>query len=256
MVLFDTWLRQWTATPCSSSLSTHSRMIALASTTFSRGTHQPDRLSILWKGQKRLDSTWSTALSESKTTPRLVKADPPDLQTTRTTKRSSLPFTSRKEHIQRTGEARPRELWQIQKRALKEKFAGDIWAPRKKLSPDALEGIRDLHVQDPEKYSTAALADHFKVSPEAIRRILKSKWTPNEAEREDRHRRWEKRGEAIWSQMAELGVKPPKKWRERGITDPRHMPIKEQSSFIPLTAQTSSSSSRSQAHLPISSRIL
>ena len=110
-----------------------------------------------------------------------------------------------------------REPWQVQKSALTEKFKGQGWKPRKRLSPDALEGIRALHAQYPETYTTPVLADQFKISPEAIRRILKSKWRPNEEEEEDRRKRWDNRGEGIWSQMVELGIKPPKKWREMGV---------------------------------------
>ncbi|MCJ1244067.1 Required for respiratory growth protein 9 mitochondrial [Trapelia coarctata] len=111
----------------------------------------------------------------------------------------------------------PREPWQIQKAALEQKFGSTGWEPRKRLSPDALDGIRAIHAQYPETYTTEALAERFKVSPEAIRRILKSKWRPNEEEDVSRRQRWQKRGEAIWGQMVELGVKPPKKWREMGV---------------------------------------
>lgn len=107
-----------------------------------------------------------------------------------------------------------REPWQIQKDALKEKFSTEGWAPRKRLSPDALEGIRALHAQFPEKYTTPVLADQFEVSVESIRRILKSKWRPNDEETASRRARWDKRGERIWSKMVALGAKPPKKWRE------------------------------------------
>ncbi|KAI4199174.1 MAG: hypothetical protein LQ350_004804 [Teloschistes chrysophthalmus] len=107
-----------------------------------------------------------------------------------------------------------REDWQIQKDVLSTKFGTTGWSPRKRLSPDALEGIRALHAQFPEKYSTPVLADQFEVSPEAIRRILKSKWRPNEEEVADRRQRWDNRGERIWTQMVALGVKPPKKWRD------------------------------------------
>ena len=112
---------------------------------------------------------------------------------------------------------RERETWQIQKQALSEKFGRSGWTPRKRLSPDALEGIRALHAQYPEKYTTPELAQQFAVSPEAIRRILKSKWKPNEEQEIDRRRRWDKRGEAIWTQMVEIGIKPPKKWRQMGV---------------------------------------
>ena len=110
-----------------------------------------------------------------------------------------------------------REPWQTQKKALAEKFGPTSWLPRKRLSPDTLEGIRALHTQYPDRFTTPILADQFKVSPEAIRRILKSKWRPNDEEEERRRRRWEKRGENIWSQMAEMGIKPPKKWRILGV---------------------------------------
>ena len=110
-----------------------------------------------------------------------------------------------------------REQWQIQKEALAEKFGSSHWAPRKRLSPDALEGIRSLHAQYPEKYTTPELARQFAVSPESIRRILKSKWKPSEDEEADRRKRWEKRGQVIWTKMADIGFKPPKKWREVGI---------------------------------------
>ncbi|KAI0096576.1 hypothetical protein F4814DRAFT_453828 [Daldinia grandis] len=106
--------------------------------------------------------------------------------------------------------------WQIQKQVLKEKFP-EGWQPRKRLSPDALEGIRALHGQFPEDYTTEVLADKFMVSPEAIRRILRTKWTPTPEEEIDRQHRWFNRGKNIWSQMAALGKKPPRRWRREGI---------------------------------------
>jgi len=110
-----------------------------------------------------------------------------------------------------------RETWQIDKAALKAKFGDEAWSPRKRLSPDALEGIRALHSQHPEQFTTPVLADQFKVSPEAIRRILKSKWRANADEEESRRLRWDKRGEKIWASLVEKGVHAPKKWREMGI---------------------------------------
>ncbi|KAL1629820.1 Required for respiratory growth protein 9 mitochondrial [Neofusicoccum ribis] len=113
--------------------------------------------------------------------------------------------------------SKDRTPWVVQKEALKEKFSGEHWNPRKKLSPDAMEGIRSLHRSDPRMYSTPVLANEFKISPDAVRRILKSKWQPSEEEQEDRMRRWEKRGEKIWKVQVEKGVKPPKKWRVKGV---------------------------------------
>jgi hypothetical protein len=106
--------------------------------------------------------------------------------------------------------------WQVQKAALKEKFK-EGWNPRKKLSPDALAGIRAIHAQFPEQYTTSVLAEKFEVSPEAIRRILKSHWTPKEEEALDRQRRWFVRGQKVWGRYAELGLKPPARWRKLGI---------------------------------------
>ncbi|KAL2257299.1 hypothetical protein VTK26DRAFT_370 [Humicola hyalothermophila] len=111
---------------------------------------------------------------------------------------------------------RKKEPWMIQKEALKKKFP-EGWNPRKKLSPDALVGIKALHKQFPEEYTTEVLAEKFEVSPEAIRRILKSKWTPTPEEEFERQERWFKRGKKVWSHWAELGKKPPRKWRAEGI---------------------------------------
>lgn len=115
-----------------------------------------------------------------------------------------------------------RPTWAIQKEALKKKFP-EGWKPLKRLSPDALAGIRALNAQFPDTYTTSALADRFQVPAEAIRRILKSKWQPSVNEEEDRQQRWFRRGMSVWNKKAELGMKPPKKWRREGIVrDPSY----------------------------------
>ena len=124
----------------------------------------------------------------------------------------SSPKTFNRDRLKRP--VSKRETWQVQKDAISSKFGSAGWTPRKRLSPDALEGIRALHAQFPDKFSTPVLANQFEVSVEAIRRILKSKWRPNDEEATNRRQRWDKRGERIWGQMVALGVKPPKKWRE------------------------------------------
>jgi hypothetical protein len=112
------------------------------------------------------------------------------------------------------------EPWQVQKEALEKKFGDEGWNPRKKLSPDAMDGIRALHEQDPERWSTPVLAEHFKVSPEAIRRILKSKWKPkDEEEVQKRKERWARRHDRIWDHQAELGLRP-KREKDRDVEDP------------------------------------
>ncbi|KAM0325319.1 hypothetical protein ACHAQA_007304 [Verticillium albo-atrum] len=115
-----------------------------------------------------------------------------------------------------------RENWQLQKDALKKKFP-EGWKPMKRLSPDAVAGIRALHAQFPEEYTTAKLVEKFEVSPEAVRRILKSKWTPSPEEEEERQTRWFRRGKDVWARYAELGMKPPQKWRAEGVArDPSY----------------------------------
>ncbi|KIK68608.1 hypothetical protein GYMLUDRAFT_36071 [Collybiopsis luxurians FD-317 M1] len=39
-----------------------------------------------------------------------------------------------------------------------------------------MEGLRQLYHFDKTRFSTPVLAEKFKISPEAVRRILKSKW--------------------------------------------------------------------------------
>lgn len=115
-----------------------------------------------------------------------------------------------------------RENWQLQKDALKKKFP-EGWRPMKRLSPDAVAGIRALHAQFPEEYTTARLVEKFEISPEAVRRILKSKWQPSPQEEEERQTRWFRRGKDVWARYAELGMKPPQKWRAEGVTrDPTY----------------------------------
>ena len=129
------------------------------------------------------------------------------------------------EHVQQKAAQPKKEEWQLQKDALREKLNGETWNPRKRLSPDALDGIRAMHAQYPSHFTSLVLAQHFKVSPEAIRRILKSKWRPNTAEEEDRKARWDRRGERIWGDLVEKGVHAPKKWRDMGIgRGPRKRP--------------------------------
>lgn len=109
-----------------------------------------------------------------------------------------------------------RPEWLKQKQALKKKFP-EGWRPPKRLSPDALDGIRVLHQQFPGMYTTAALAEKFEVSPEAIRRILRAKWEPTAEEEERRQKRWFNRGVSVWQRYAELGKQPPRRWREAGV---------------------------------------
>ena len=141
-------------------------------------------------------------------------------------KRARRPSTDAKNEMHQTTpmskspDVRPkkREEWQKQKTALKDKFA-EGWNPRKKLSPDTMEGIRQLNEQYPDRYTTPILANEFEVSPEVIRRVLKSKWRPSETGMEERRERWARRHDRIWDAKAEMGLRPPRR-KDRDVEDP------------------------------------
>ncbi|ODV97460.1 hypothetical protein PACTADRAFT_49181 [Pachysolen tannophilus NRRL Y-2460] len=84
--------------------------------------------------------------------------------------------------------------WKRQKFALKEKFGSERWNPQKKLSREAQNMIRSLNKNYPN-LKVEYFAEKFQMSPEAIRRILKSKWQPTEIEENSILMRWQKRGE-------------------------------------------------------------
>ncbi|KZT60901.1 hypothetical protein CALCODRAFT_421495, partial [Calocera cornea HHB12733] len=54
------------------------------------------------------------------------------------------------------------------------------WAPRTKMSREAMAALRLFHREDPAQFSVPMLADKFTISPEAVRRILRSRWEPGE----------------------------------------------------------------------------
>lgn len=107
--------------------------------------------------------------------------------------------------------------WRVHKEAIKRKLDGAAWSPSKKISPEAMEGVRALNASYPDQFTTPVLAQHFQISPDAVRRILKSKWRASGELEEERMERWERRGERIWKALVEKGVHAPKKWREKGI---------------------------------------
>lgn len=96
----------------------------------------------------------------------------------------------------------PQEILDHRKK-MKEKFP-DGWAPTRKLSREAMEGLRTMHAHNPELFTTSMLATRFKISPEAVRRILKSKWVPSrEREAEMMARDREQRKQWIQSRIDE-----------------------------------------------------
>ncbi|RAO66786.1 uncharacterized protein BHQ10_002798 [Talaromyces amestolkiae] len=143
-------------------------------------------------------------------------------------KKGTKKISTKKAELETLGFAKKvkRPHWQTQKEALEKKFE-EGWHPRKKLPPDSLDTIRHLHATKPDVWTTPVLADQFKISPEAIRRILKSKWQPTEEERERREARWEERYKKIYSHMAELGLRKKKgEWVARA-SDARALGLEE-----------------------------
>jgi hypothetical protein len=57
------------------------------------------------------------------------------------------------------------------------------WSPQRKVSREAMDAMRMMHRQYPEVFTTPTLAEKFCISPEAVRRILKSRWEPGRERR-------------------------------------------------------------------------
>lgn len=100
--------------------------------------------------------------------------------------------------------------WKKQKVALKIKFNGEAWSPKKKLDRESMKSIRFIKANSPH-ITTKQLGEYFKVSPEAIRRILKSSWEPKTPEEEEEvAERWLRRGERIREMISKPSRGPPK----------------------------------------------
>ncbi len=107
--------------------------------------------------------------------------------------------------------------WAQHRVSMKTKFP-EGWAPPHKLSRAAMDGLRALHAHDPDTFSTPVLADKFRISPEAVRRILRGKWQPTQEqrahllEREKRYRQDRIRSKRATERMGEA----KNKWRKTG----------------------------------------
>ncbi|AJT05674.1 Rrg9p [Saccharomyces cerevisiae YJM1419] len=86
--------------------------------------------------------------------------------------------------------------WKKQKMAVRKKLQGQRWNPPKKISQEQMEALRLLKFNFPE-LTASDLADRFKISPEAVRRILKSNWKRTDEENNNTYERWKRRGERI-----------------------------------------------------------
>ncbi|PVF94101.1 hypothetical protein CPB86DRAFT_664721, partial [Serendipita vermifera] len=104
--------------------------------------------------------------------------------------------------------------WTEHRAKLKEKYP-DPWNPSKKVSREAMDAMRQLYAADPVKYPSHILAQRFSISPEAARRILKSRWRMGEEmkaekvmrQRKARVERMKKDREEEMHQMIRAGIK-------------------------------------------------
>ncbi|KAI5968154.1 RRG9 [Candida theae] len=69
------------------------------------------------------------------------------------------------------------------KRELTQKSKYDRWNPKRRLSRQEMIKVKELKETFPQ-YRTVDLAQFFHISPEAVRRILRSKWVPNDIDEE------------------------------------------------------------------------
>lgn len=86
--------------------------------------------------------------------------------------------------------------WRRQDYARKEKLNGARWLPTKKVSREAMEGIRYLKKEQPD-LKISEIASHFKIPYDAVRRILKSKWRPSADEEQRLQKKWIERGKKL-----------------------------------------------------------
>jgi hypothetical protein len=105
--------------------------------------------------------------------------------------------------------------WAQHRASMKTKFPKG-WAPPHKLSRAAMDGLRALNAHDPDTFTTPVLADKFRISPEAVRRILRGKWQPTQEQRArllERERRY--RQDRVRSRRAmERKGEAENKWRK------------------------------------------
>ncbi|KAI8366237.1 hypothetical protein BD560DRAFT_401051 [Blakeslea trispora] len=78
----------------------------------------------------------------------------------------------------------------IYSRSFATKPPHERWMPKKRVSRPTMEKIRLLAALQPHTYNTARISQEFKLSVEAVGRILKSKYTPTpkDAERQEKNR--------------------------------------------------------------------
>lgn len=84
---------------------------------------------------------------------------------------------------------RPLREWEKRDASIKKRFGS--WNPTRKLSRQKMQEMRDLTVSMPH-LRTIDLANMYNISPEAVRRILESRWVPKLSEEDAVLQRYEK----------------------------------------------------------------
>ncbi|KAI9025092.1 hypothetical protein CLU79DRAFT_97271 [Phycomyces nitens] len=91
-----------------------------------------------------------------------------------------------------------------------------VWKPKKRISRETMEKIRDLASSNPGLYNTKSLSTEFKISPEAVKRILKSKFRPSsEVAKRQESNRYQAMGERREKLKEIYGEPDPNERRER-----------------------------------------
>lgn len=97
--------------------------------------------------------------------------------------------------------------WLKHRTTLRENFPTG-WAPPKRISREAIDLLRVLQQSDPTLYTTPVLAERFKISPEAVRRILKSRFVLDQGERLRRETKRKAERLRMLAEQAVLGDGP------------------------------------------------
>lgn len=165
------------------------------------------------KGREREEGTGQSLTESNQSTAK-------DAVSTSLKKRwKDRPRKSRKHEPDSTPEPPPAH--EVHRSRMKELFPNG-WNPPRKLSRDAMEGLRALNKLDPQNFTTPALAERFRISPEAVRRILRSKWEPTREERgkliereKTRRREAEERRKKRMDEERQLGETSWKRRKDR-----------------------------------------
>ncbi|SJK98599.1 uncharacterized protein ARMOST_01867 [Armillaria ostoyae] len=129
-------------------------------------------------------------------------------------------------HRRKPSKAPTPEEYARHRKTMKQRFP-DGWNPPRKISREAMDGLRELHQFDGAKFSTKVLADKFKISPDAVRRILKGRWEPSR-ERRIEMRAKERQGTAEFVRLSRLRerLEAEKLWREKNMGDSHLAPAR------------------------------